>query len=75
MPKNSEEWITHSDDGLSRHKREHWVSLQGAKPSDNKSTQTIYLPKAHRFETVGLAGLMASLSRNEIPEYQEIDHE
>ena len=73
LPKDSVNWITHNDEGLSLHKCAHWVSLRGAKPSDNKTAQTVYLPKAQRFDADGLMNLMASLSRNDIPTYQEVD--
>ncbi|MGP1682591.1 MAG: DUF4365 domain-containing protein, partial [Giesbergeria sp.] len=73
LPDKAENWITHTEDALSLHRCAYWVSLRGAKPSTNKTAQTIYLPKKQRFDTNGLTLLMAALSRNEIPKYQEIE--
>ena len=49
----------------------YWVSLRGADPSDNDTAQTVYLPKAQRFDPKGLLALMARLSRQDIPHYRE----
>ena len=73
LPEKAENWITHTDDALSLHRCAYWVSLRGAKSSENKTAQTVYLPKAQRFDADGLTSLMATLSRNEIPTYQEIE--
>lgn len=73
LPEKAENWITHTNDALSLHRCAYWVSLRGAKPSPNKTAQTVYLPKAQRFDVNGLTSLMAALSRNEIPTYQEIE--
>lgn len=73
LPDKPENWMTHTEDALSLHRCAYWVSLRGAKPSVNKTAQTIYLPKAQRFDADGLISLMSALSRNEIPTYQEID--
>jgi len=50
----------------------YWVSLRGAEPSRNATGQTVYIPKSQRFDPDGLLDLMAQLSRNEFPHYQEI---
>lgn len=73
LPEEAENWIIHTEDALSLRKCAFWVSLRGAKPSENKTAQTIYLPKTQRFDVDGLTSLMAALSRNEIPTYREID--
>ena len=73
LPDKPESWMTHTEDALSLHRCAYWVSLRGAKPSANKTAQTIYLPKAQRFDADGLISLMYALSRNEITTYQEID--
>jgi len=39
----------------------------------NKTAQTVYLPKNQRFDGAGLISLMSSISRSEIPEYQEVE--
>ncbi len=73
LPEKAENWVTHTDDALSLHRCAYWVSLRGAKPSTNKTAQTVYLPKSQRFDADGLISLMGALSRNAIPVYREIE--
>jgi len=70
LPKNREEWISHTNEALSLHKCAYWVSLRGASPSSNTTAQTIYLPKNQRFDVSGLRSLMGAISRNDVPMYQ-----
>lgn len=72
LPENKAEWLNLDDTALILRKCAYWVSLRGAKPSTNNSAQTIYLPKANRFDPNGLIELMTSLSHNKIPEYSEV---
>lgn len=67
LPKAYEEWITHSEEALSLHRCAYWVSLRGAPISVNDTAQTVYIPKAQRFDSTGLVSLMTQLSRNDIP--------
>lgn len=71
LPKEHQDWISHSGDSLSLYRCAYWVSLRGAPESDNSSAQTIYIPRKQKFDGAGLASLMTRLSRNEIPKYQE----
>jgi len=73
LPAESEKWITHTHDALSLHRCAYWVSLRGAKESDNKTAQTVYLPKSQRFDVNGIKSLFESISRNEVPKYTEIN--
>ncbi|WDR90339.1 DUF4365 domain-containing protein [Burkholderia ambifaria] len=73
LPENPVHWITHTEEALALHNCAYWVSLRGAKPSTNKTAQTVYLPKSQRFDVTGLVSLMSSISRNEIPRYQEVE--
>lgn len=70
LPKGREKWITHQDDALSLHNCAYWVSLRGAQPSENKTAQTVYLPKSQRFDVAGLSALMGAISRSDVPLYQ-----
>ncbi|CAD6872432.1 DUF4365 domain-containing protein [Methylomonas fluvii] len=72
LPESSKEWLSLNEDALTLRKCAYWVSLRGAKPSNNTSAQTIYLPKANRFDPEGLMALMASLSHNKVPQYSEV---
>lgn len=71
LPNDSTEWLSHTEDALTLRQCAYWVSLRGAEPSDNNTAQTVYLPKAQRFDPNGLQALMARLSRRDIPHYQE----
>lgn len=70
LPRNSDEWLAHTEDALLLRKCAYWVSLRGASPSANDSGQTVYLPRAQRFDSAGITSLMSSLSRGEIPQYE-----
>ncbi|QYG04812.1 DUF4365 domain-containing protein [Janthinobacterium sp. PAMC25594] len=70
LPKTRDKWITHADDALSLHKCAYWVSLRGAQPSTNATSQVVYLPKSQRFDVAGLSVLMAAISRNDVPTYK-----
>ncbi len=74
LPTNKAEWLTHTDDALSLHRCAYWVSLRDAPPSENKTAQTIYIPKNQRFDVAGLVDLMSRISRNDIPVYEGSSH-
>lgn len=70
LPANSEDWLSHSHDALLLRNCAYWVSLRGADPSSNATSQTVYLPQMQKFDPVGLSALMTSLSRFELPTYK-----
>lgn len=70
LPHNFEEWIGHSHEQLLLRRCAYWVSLLGAEPCDNKSGQTVYLPKNQSLSPLGLLDLCSQLSRLETPIYQ-----
>lgn len=72
LPDDQGDWLTLDDESLILRKCAYWVSLRGARPSTNTTAQTIYLPKIQRFDPDGLLALMAELSQNKIPNYQEV---
>jgi len=72
LPENPEKWLSLDEDTLILRKCAYWVSLRGAKPSNNATAQTVYLPKANRFDPESLIALMASLSHNKVPRYSEV---
>ncbi len=71
LPPEQEKWLEHCSDALTLRNCAYWVSLRGAPPSDNHSSQTIYFPENQFFDTSGLKNLMASLSRRDIPLYAQ----
>ncbi|NKL63908.1 DUF4365 domain-containing protein [Rhizobium leguminosarum bv. viciae] len=72
LPTDSQAWIDHSEEALLLRRCAYWVSLRGADPSTNDSTQTIYIPTTQKFDVKGLAHLMASLSRDVVPSYARV---
>lgn len=72
LPSDDKEWLMHTDDALLLRKCAYWVSLRGAVPSNNATAQTVYFPKAQKFDPDGLTNIMTRVSRNEIPVYQEV---
>ncbi|RWC40544.1 MAG: DUF4365 domain-containing protein [Mesorhizobium sp.] len=73
MPNKQTDWLAHTDDALTLRKCAYWVSLRGAPPSENATTQTVYVPKKQRFDAPGLLALMGAFSRNEVLAYQGPD--
>jgi len=71
LPDDRNDWLTHDEDALQLRQCAYWVSLRGAPPSANRTAQTVYLPKAQRFDPQGLQDLLARLSRNDIPTYTQ----
>jgi hypothetical protein len=72
LPPSHNEWITHTDEALLLHKCAYWVSLRGASASANKTSHTVYLPKAQRFDAAGLRELFARVARQDVPTYHEV---
>lgn len=72
LPAERSRWLEHSEQALKLRECAYWVSLRGAQESSNKTAQTIYLPRAQRFDPEGLHALMDRISRNEIPQYREV---
>ncbi len=72
LPAEMDDWLTLDDTSLVLRKCAYWVSLRGARPSTNATSQTVYLPQSQRFDPKGLLELMEELSHNRIPSYQEV---
>lgn len=70
LPTDIRDWLTHTEDSLMLRNCAYWVSLRGAKPSDNATAQTVYLPKNQKFDPDGLIELLGRVSKNEFPLYQ-----
>ena len=62
LPSDQSLWLVHSPDGLIARRCAYWVSLRGAAPSGNKSSQTVYVPHANVFSVEGLRALFARRS-------------
>jgi hypothetical protein len=69
LPKNAEEWLSHSEDELVLRRCAYWVSLRGAPATSNSSGVTVKLPKKQLFDPQGLAALAARISGKDTPRY------
>jgi hypothetical protein len=68
LPSDPAEWLRHSEEGLIARRCAYWVSLRGAPPSLNETTQTVYVPRSQPLSPDGLLQIMTRLSRlEEIP--------
>jgi hypothetical protein len=62
LPKDDTLWLVHSADGLMTRRCAYWMSLRGAPASDNKSSQTVYLPRTNLFSVEGVRSVFARRS-------------
>ncbi|HEY0076119.1 MAG TPA: DUF4365 domain-containing protein [Abditibacteriaceae bacterium] len=69
LPPNFDQWLTHSHEQLLLRRSAYWVSLNGAAPSTNDTSQTVYLPKNQPFSPQSLRDLAARISRKDAPVY------
>ncbi len=70
LPKNQNEWLIHSEDALITKRCAYWLSLRGAPPSENDTSQTVYIPTANVLSVENLHELMTVFSRNEVINYE-----
>ncbi len=45
LPEDPSQWLVHTEDGLVSKRCAYWVCLRGAAPCDNKTGQTVYIPR------------------------------
>lgn len=70
LPQNAAEWLNHSEDCLIAKRCAYWVSLRDAPPTENTTTQTVYVPQAQLLSPAGLTGLMTRISKREVVRYE-----
>jgi hypothetical protein len=70
LPSDNGQWVIHSVERLICQRCSYWVSLRGAPPSDNETSQTVYVPKANCLSVEHLRELMARFSRMEVINYE-----
>ena len=69
LPQDRNEWLQHSEDGTIFRRCAYWVSLRGAKASDNDRSQTVYVPRKQLLSPETLTDLMTRCSRDEEIDY------
>lgn len=57
-PKQIEVWATQTDDQLVLRHCAYWISLKGARESDNSTSQTVYLEQRNKFTPEALRMMM-----------------
>ncbi len=65
LPKEREQWLTHSPERLALQRCAYWMSLAGAPESENTSGKTVYLPEHQVLSPQGLEGLFGRIARLE----------
>jgi hypothetical protein len=62
LPKDESQWLVHTPEALIARRCAYWVSLRGAPPSGNATSQTVYVPHANIFSVEGLRSVFARRS-------------
>jgi hypothetical protein len=70
LPKDSEDWLSISNEQLTLKKAVYWISLRGAPETQNETSQTIYIPTCNILDVQGLKNLMIKVSKMEIIKYE-----
>jgi hypothetical protein len=65
LPPNAAHWLEQSEEELAIRRCAYWVSLREAPPSENQTTQTVYLPKSNIFNAEALAAIIRHNSREQ----------
>ncbi|WP_425618606.1 DUF4365 domain-containing protein [Anatilimnocola sp. NA78] len=65
LPSSTDDWLSHSEDGLISKRCAYWVSLRNAPDSSNMRTQTVYIPRKQMLSSLSLSELMTRFSRRE----------
>ena len=65
LPPNAEDWLRHSEDGLTSKRCAYWVSLRNALESANPGHQTVYIPRTQMLSVESLTEIMTRSSRRE----------
>ena len=70
LPKNAEEWLSHTEEQLVMKRCAYWVSLRGSVESQNTSGQTVYLPQEQVFSPESLLALLSRIALGEELKYE-----
>ncbi len=68
---SKKEWLDVSVNELKIRKAAYWVSLRGAKSSNNKSGLTVYFPKSNLLTPKSLFDILNKTSNDEVINYME----
>lgn len=62
MPRNIEDWLSHTEDKLALRRCAYWVSLVGLPAIGPRQSAMVQIPRAQRFDVDGLDGIYRRLS-------------
>jgi hypothetical protein len=65
LPPDPSRWLEHSEEALIARRCAYWVSLYGAPVSENRTSQTIYIPLANVFSVENLRAVLSRFARQE----------
>jgi hypothetical protein len=65
LPSDSADWLNCTARALTLKRAAYWVSLRGAPETTNRTTQTVYFPKANLFTAKALQDLLPRLARED----------
>lgn len=65
LPREEEQWVDFSAEGLTIHNCAWWCSLEGQQPTDNKDTKRIRIPLKQVFSPDALKEMMGKVERGE----------
>jgi hypothetical protein len=69
LPNDPNQWLTHGEEQLITRRCAYWASLHGAPPSENDTSQTVYVPRGNQLSVTGLLNLLTRFSRREVVSY------
>lgn len=67
MPRNIEDWVSHSEDELALRRCAYWMSLYGYPPIGERRSRIVHVPRNQVFDVPGLHGIWRRLSVGERP--------
>jgi len=70
LPEDPNEWLLCTDDELALRKCAYWVSLRGATPSLNKTSETVYIQRKNSLSVESLKELILKRSNEEYIGYE-----
>ena len=66
LPKETEQWVTITEDELVLRRRAYWLNLNGFAETDNQSSVTVRIPRSNVFDVDNLRSLMEQSQQGRI---------
>jgi hypothetical protein len=65
MPEDESQWLIHSEEQLILRRCAYWLSLKGARPTTNRRTVRIKIPRPNVFSVASLRGMLDRIKLGE----------